>query len=262
MFTDAMVNAIRDGRKTMTRRPVNPQPDGVYDSRRGVVDKSSEAVGPAWWSLGGVNGCPKCKYGGIGDVIWVKEGVIKIGHERTGKNGQYLWPKITPTFTEADARRWFDQSCLYTADMKPNDPAWDEPHGTLNKMFMPRWAARIFLEITEIRVERLRTISNEDARAEGVMPGYAHEMTLAVPTGHPYNAIPLFERLWNTINKPCSRCKGQGVITAWVGSGNGENVQLDSEDCPTCEGNPSPLSWDANPLVRAITFKVLEGLKV
>jgi hypothetical protein len=100
-----------------------------------------------------------------GDVLYVAESVFQIGHERTGKNGQYLWPKFND---EAVARRWFDSCCRYTADLMSNELIWYEPHGLLNKLFMPPWAARTRLRIEEVRVQRVQEISEEDAIAEGL----------------------------------------------------------------------------------------------
>jgi hypothetical protein len=136
-----------------------------------------------------------------GDHLWVKEGVIQIGHERTGRNGQYLWPK----FSDEDGRRWFDGRCFYTADMKYNDQRFDEPHGTLNKMFMPRWASRITLEVTGVRVERLQDIREADIWAEGCSLG---DRDLIETTQDP---LTWYRDLWESING-----KGSWAANPWV----------------------------------------------
>ena len=68
-------------------------------------------------------------------------------------------------------------------------------------MFMPRWASRITLEITSVRVERLRDISEDDAKAEGCQPPF--------PLTHAGAVIPLrwhgaYRKLWESINGPGS----------------------------------------------------------
>jgi len=212
MFRDDLVRAILDGRKTQTRRPLRKQPECIdhdvwmYEGKIYAGNEMSEHL---FHNVYGTKGTP---YGSLydrgGDHIYVQEGAIKIGHERTGKNGQYLWPKLSDSFDEAAARRWFDQSCLYTLDLRHDDPAYDEPHGKLNKMFMPRWASRITLEITDVRVERLAEISIDDSKAEGVMPLYAHECADA---GHPHDSRRLFQQLWDSINGAGSFAKSPWV---------------------------------------------------
>ena len=213
MFRPELVRAILDGRKTQTRRPVTVRnserqasPDAwPFDLERAWKDTSfpelgfgeylhvpfrhpeedwSQETSERWW----------CRWK-PGDHIYVQEGAIKIGHERTGRNGQYLWPKLSDTFTEEDARNWFDKSCLYTLDLQHDDPMYDEPHGTLNKMFMPRWASRITLEITGVRVERLNEISEADAIAEGCQ-------CAGVPASLTNRGA--FAKLWESINGPDS----------------------------------------------------------
>ena len=165
LFTDQMSRALRAGRKTQTRRLIKlrefqrsdtPGYAWTWRNRRGC-----------WEDVYDVDLAEHCPYGKPGDVLFVREGVIQIGFERTGRNGQYKWPKFDD---EAKARRWFDKNCLYAADLSQDDPMWDEPHGRLNKLFMPQWAARTFVELTEIRVQRLNEITEEDAQAEGPTP--------------------------------------------------------------------------------------------
>ena len=218
MYVDEMVRAILEDRKTMTRRIVNPQPGPDIDALHGndlrgrapYRIEDNETGNIIGWGFEDDDGkIYRCKYK-TGERLWVREGVYQVGHERTGKNGQYLWPKVSRDFVEADARRWFDSCCNYTADMKRNDPTWSEPGGRLNKMFMPRWASRITLEITDVKVERVQEISIEDSKSEGVMPLYAHEMANA---GHGHDSRRLFQNLWDKINGQYSWDKSPWV---WV----------------------------------------------
>lgn len=226
LFSGPMVRAILDGRKTQTRRIVKlprwAKGRDIEIDEYGmpcVFDPSQETN--AWIR------CPYASidpFGGAepryktGERLWVREGAIQIGHEIPGANGQYRWPKYDAEF----GREWFAGTCHYTVDLARNSPAWGEPHGTLNKLFMPRWASRITLEITDVRVERLNSISEEDAQAEGCAPvfypAYISAGEIVGPDETP--ATEVFRDLWERIN-------GKG-------------------------------SWDANPFVWVLSFKQLE----
>ena len=73
---------------------------------------------------------------------------------------------------------------------------------------MPRWASRITLEITNIRVERLQDISEEDAQAEGVIEDYRPDVD---PMGLASNYRVAFRELWDSINGP-----GSWSANPWV----------------------------------------------
>lgn len=182
LFSGPMVRAILAGTKTQTRRIVKPQPDKTWDDGR------------PWWNVGGLNGLPKCPYGQPGELLWVRESL----HQE---------------FTTAD--RDTPDGCLavYSADgdvaMKGGRPGWYEwSRQTLPSIHMPRWASRITLEITDVRVQRVQEITKEDAIAEGI------ESKGVGPDGKPrWNVYGMellgqvtsdpawsFERLWLSIH--------------------------------------------------------------
>lgn len=210
LFKGEMVKAILDGRKTQTRRVVKPQPDtgeGIYEPAMapGVGKQINK------WAIR-VDGKLKeikCPFGKVGDRLWVREtfvledtqdyhgeqempdeGVPIQRHEESSVCDSY-W--LIPHYraTEPDAQiQCYDQS----------EENWDR-HGTkwTPSIYMPRWASRITLEITDIRVERLRVISEEDARAEGAVYTHTAEHKLGDwVTGYEYRRG--FENLWNSIN--------------------------------------------------------------
>lgn len=147
LFSGPMVRAILEGRKTQTRRPVKPQPehmmggDGTFfaDDARTPVPLTPCRTGKS----GGLFAI-LCPYGQPGDRLWVRE---------TWKQAIYLGkPK----------------GFLYAADWKPNPSAHIVGENPWKpSIHMPRWASRITLEVTKVRLERLQEASEEDLRAEG-----------------------------------------------------------------------------------------------
>jgi hypothetical protein len=139
-----MVRAILDGSKTQTRRAIKNFGDMEFDG-------NDPHFGPYWepYVAGGATGEDarvRCPYGAPGDRLWVRE---TWAHERDGTG--------CPD----------DTGVLYRA----TDPGWDDEGTGLRwrpSIFMPRIASRILLEITDVRVERLQEISEDDARAEGI----------------------------------------------------------------------------------------------
>ncbi len=193
LFSTPMVQAILEGRKTMTRRlrgleKINnypgqwaylfwkPTKEHLFYNQKNAGNKLSI----------------KCPYGKVGDVLWVRE----------------TWNELMSSYYyKATDSEWCNK-------WKPS-------------IFMPKAACRIFLEITEIKVERLQDITEDDAIKEGAhsfdedltneqrLHNYNH------PSGRFYGPKKLgFKRLWQSIN--------------------------------------GPNSWEANPFVWVISFKRIE----
>lgn len=196
LFTPAHVRAILAGTKTQTRRVIKPQPvawrptecEGAYEWR---YSRTSAAV------FGSTDGfLVHCPYGAPGDLLWVRE----------------AWDDWGLT----------DPLIVYRADDHPPrgdgyDSKWRSP------MFMPRWAARLVLRITEVRVERVQDISERDAQAEGckVVEGLLWRPLGSKEPSQQITHRKVYEGLWDSINAK--------------------------------RGYP----WDSNPWVWAITFEVL-----
>jgi hypothetical protein len=140
IFSAPMVRVLLDGRKTQTRRAVRTQPtviDGVF---------MHHVAGPKWES-----GLPyRCPYGKPGDRLWVKE------------TWHHAVPIGVPTTTSDYKSSLYVDYRADVAEQMQSLWKWKSP------MFMPRWASRITLEITDVRVQRLQDISEEDAIAEGI----------------------------------------------------------------------------------------------
>lgn len=151
----------------------------------------------------------KCPYGQPGDLLWVRE--------------TWAWDGQT-SFTDLQAIGNF----WYKADDTGYSPAKWKP-----SIFMPKEAARIFLRITDVRVERLQDISEEDAKAEG-----------AQPSSHRCGGFGYYEA-----GGDVHECECQGFI----------------ENSPAIEGYKwlwesinGAGSWGANPWVWVISFERCE----
>jgi hypothetical protein len=161
IFSGEMVKAILEGRKTQTRRVIKPQPKGKYNMTLNSRAQFIEWGNKAYY--------PLCPYGSVGDRLWVREVWREAYTKYIGSNG---------IIYKADKEKSLGMAeyCAYK---------WKSP------IHMPRWASRITLEITDIRVERLQEISEVSAYKEGV-------------NYNPYTegiSVMLFQSLWNSLAK-------------------------------------------------------------
>lgn len=174
IFSGESVRAILDGRKTMTRRVMKVQPSAEFSPslcqtyEPMAYDKNGEGYPGApifgCYDLNGQNEGYKCP-GAIGDR-WVRESFYAYGKYRfTGKKT----PKGKPEVEFWDCTLGANGSYRYAADetLPKPDSRYEFGWHCRPSIFMPRIASRITLEITDIKVERLQDISEEDAKAEG-----------------------------------------------------------------------------------------------
>lgn len=155
IFNGEMVRAILDGRKTQTRRIMKPQPEpcprgghwwpsNVFKTMLHVEEEMQNGKG-GWGGLVG----DACPFGDVGDRIWVRETWAEAGASAPDlKLYRANYPEHVPSIYE-------------------NVPPAEEIRWTPS-IHMPRTASRIQMEITDVRVERLNAISEEDAEAEGI----------------------------------------------------------------------------------------------
>ena len=163
LFSGPMVRAILDGRKTQTRRVVKPQPDVsegyggctrlMFKKRNGeaLLNEALNAPSPLLYPL-------LCPYGDVGDRLWVRE------TWSMGGNG--------PFFKATDS-----DGTVHVA-WRPS-------------IHMPRWASRLSLEVTGVRVERVEDITEDDALAEGCFNEKENDGELP---------SQVYRRLWNSLN--------------------------------------------------------------
>lgn len=177
IFNGEMVRAILDGRKTQTRRIMKPQPEqcprgghwwpsNVFKTMLHVEEEMQNGKG-GWGGLVG----DACPFGDVGDRIWVRETWATLGNE----DGCCVdWEGNFCKGDERSAARIYRASCEqrpgdYGLWSIPDDAYW-KPHTKEHKfegawrpsIHMPRWASRILLEITDVRVERLQSITLGD----------------------------------------------------------------------------------------------------
>jgi len=156
LFSSPMVRAILSGAKVQTRRIVKPQPvrDHEYLGGWAIKTKRSDT------SVASINQgiYPEaCPYGKVGDRLWVRETCKrgKLPHILTGE----------PTKNEIAVYAADDEPCTEELGFDLV-PWWKGP--VCASIHLPRWASRITLEITAVRIEQLNCITDSDARAEGI----------------------------------------------------------------------------------------------
>ncbi|HGH7464324.1 TPA: hypothetical protein ACG71I_000705 [Klebsiella pneumoniae] len=207
IFNGEMVRAILDGRKTQTRRPIQ------WKQTR-FTEIGEREGGSKWpWSEDAEHACDfwhPCPFGAVRDRIWVRETFAAL------EPGSYEQAK--PQEGHCQDLRYAATDRLAKSDADIRGYKW------VPSIHMPRWASRILLEITDVRVERLNAISEEDARAEGIIDGGCLNCGEPEPCGcaNPEpDATDAFAYLWQSIY-------GQE-------------------------------SWNANPWVWVISFERIEG---
>lgn len=194
-----MVRAILAGQKSQTRRIMKPQPSSDFLPEVGryhptLIDRRSgeSFPGPECFGASDESEDYPCPYGHPGDRLWVRE------TWRTLK----AWDCIMPAYLK---------SCddpapvMYVADCYC-DPIQVDPESwgrTRSPLHLPRWASRLTLEITAVRVERLQDISEADANAEGCPLSSADQ--------HWSQCRVWYQQLWESINGP-----GSWEANPWV----------------------------------------------
>jgi len=175
LFSGEMVRAILDGRKTMTRRVIKNQPGpttvgytelllGHFKPVRSLrafegdigSDDHKKALEEFWADE--KNETLACPYGQPGNRLWVRENFWAVEVAGQGVGNQFL------VYDEEMGREPRPKELRPTLHLPRQPLRW----GHHSSIHMPRWASRITLEITAVRVERLRGITESDAWNEGI----------------------------------------------------------------------------------------------
>ncbi|WP_346802390.1 hypothetical protein ABDV57_10905 [Klebsiella pneumoniae] len=199
IFNAEMVRAILDGRKTQTRRIMKVQPESNQLGLLLITDSTKHSdIGKYHWAESNATGNHVrsklflCPFGAVGDRIWVREGFFPAPLEMQSEPPR-------KTMWNIAYRDGMQMEKLAPAEYNPtiyNYERWTP------SIHMPRWASRILLEITNVRVERLNAISEEDARAEGIIDGGCLNCGEPEPCGcaNPEpDATDAFAYLWQSI---------------------------------------------------------------
>ncbi len=193
LFSAPMVRAILDGRKTVTRRVCKPQP-----SANAHTKSADGSPMTSWWETG--KDIVRCPYGQPGERLWVRETWGVISHDFDEHGNMIDWKPDRPASPIREMRfgqGYYSGHVIYRADGEAvwagdDDGGGDDRSAWKPSIHMPRIACRILLEITEIRVERLQDISEEQAKAEGPIWPVAEHLEMAWRVQ--------FRTLWESIN--------------------------------------------------------------
>jgi len=228
IFSAPMVRALLDGRKTQTRRVLKPLPRRTifFDPQKAGADQFQEphyATGDRLWVREAFTTCEKHKF--------------MIAYRADGECGAWCW--------DGDGKPIFIHHG-HVLEASPRGQWGFARYGGRwrSPIHMPRWASRLTLTVTDVRVQRLQEISEADALAEGVP--HIHEGNIG---DEPY----------------CSKCEGHGVHGAF-GAGYGV-AEVDCSECVTARQKfrnlwsslHGPGAWEANPWVAAYSFTVQRG---
>lgn len=236
LFSSPMVRAILDGRKTKTRRVVKVQTGDLFDIGACVaaVQEYVPAIDPIAGMVGRASRLIRCPYGVPGDLLWVREAcraeeLSRPQRERPATRKEreaWGWTRVV----EVDELDGCD-GVRYLADdhwrIIKNTPAageaWSDLYhyrgrgkggigNTVPPIHMPRWASRITLRVTDVRVEQLNDCSEADAIAEGlswVAPGvWSVAPSLPIVGDDPRD---VYRQLWEHINGA-----GSWAANPWV----------------------------------------------
>lgn len=174
-FSPAMVRAVLERRKTQTRRLAKDVPTWAEEAGyTAFTPKGSISVRGSHPTHGPSESFIRSPFGVKGDRLWVRE-AWNTSVQLDDKNAT----QIAEACDEANYDRpW--APVLYQADGEEKnwEPIWGAPGRQRLGRFMPRWLSRITLEVTDLRVQRVGRIDEEDAQAEGMV---FHD---GRPTGH------------------------------------------------------------------------------
>jgi hypothetical protein len=217
LFSAPMVRAILGGTKTQTRRVIKNQPfevklvpsgNHLFDYRSDLNDYSRVVDMKKAVTL--------CPYGQPGGRLWVRE-TWAPDPPIDGTWASTSWSGCGRVVREIPERFHHPRFCIYAASWPHDAIRWTP------SIHMPRWASRITLAITDVRVERLQSLSEADAIAEGL-------------TGLSDGA----DRSWTVDADSASEHEDPRETYAWLWESiNGQG------------------SWDANPFVWVIEFQLV-----
>ena len=190
LFSGPMIRAILEGRKTQTRRVVTSiagkgRIRELHRSDTPGYDLAFRDSCGRWNDMRFADVAARSPFGVPGDRLWVRE-TWCFAHPEYHDQAEGVRRGDRPV---RDEMPWW---CHYAAtDDDVDEPKWSP------SIHMPRWASRLTLRVTSVRVERVQDISEADARAEGVTP-FPHDPEGDCWTDGKHRTA--FEHLWGAIN--------------------------------------------------------------
>ncbi len=195
LFTGAMVRAIISGKKTQTRR---------------LVDLSKAAPRGATITAESIRDRVRCPYGAAGDRLWLREtwraeeiGTIDSPWGPSGTDGVRF--AADDAFVPIASTREAAEAWVVAYDNGRHEMKWRP------SIYIPRWASRIALEVTGVRVERLQDITEADILAEGITVPVAAEMT-----GLSWSDIPTLHIAWEVVWDHINGLRAPWKSKPWV----------------------------------------------
>lgn len=228
LFNGAMVRAVLNGSKTQTRRMLSPRhleliglaarAGECYPLESGQQHANSQSYYREF-----------CPFGAVGDRLWVRESFFEHGRYEGGG------------YDPEDSYFVSDKQVLYPSDgvTRPTQRKREDFWRSRPSIHMPRWASRITLEITGVRVERLQDINHDDSYAEGIHTEVWDQTVVA----RNYRESDAFFQFWSEDMDhyvEMDELYRQSFGSLWQ-SIYGEE------------------SWQANPWVWVVEFKRVEG---
>lgn len=190
LFNTEMVRAILEGRKSCTRRLVKPEPQGYFEVNEEPLyiydtDGNQGKITPPYQP---------------GDILYVRETVWQ-------KTGHYL---------DVDGETkavWCNEFKYVATDEKP-ETGWNYSWVKRPSIHMPKEAARIWLKVTDVRVERLQEITEDGAKAEGA--NFKNGKNVGFEEKMNRTAIERFAEIWNSTIKKADLDRYGWDASPWV----------------------------------------------
>lgn len=237
LLNSPMVQAVIEGTKTVTRRPLNPQPELFIQAGKHSTYKYRGGLYALELYTENSNILDKCPFGKIGDRLWIREtwapvnlyGEIAIAYKADGEVIRVVENK---SFQDEEGLINYEDPRLknYSFSAWADDLLSGVEGNWKPSIHMPRWASRLLLEITNIKIERIQDISESDSLNEGIERVKVNCSRDGIKTSYKDYEVDGITR-----NNPIDSFR-----TLWKKTYGAE-------------------SWDLNSWVWVIEFKVIEG---
>lgn len=194
IFQGPMIRALLAGRKTQTRRVIKAPRWSAQDeiylfAGEPCVPDDDETT---YWI--------ECPYGQPGDLLWVRE-AYRLPVARDEMRPGDIRPSRFMVGLEGDELICYEADESFNQWLRPEAIEMEIEFGRYrHARFMPRWASRLTLELTDVRVQMVQDIRDRDAQAEGVTPAKTRNAVNSFSKVTYLDHVSPFKSLWNSIN--------------------------------------------------------------